>query len=57
LLKKINHLGFHHLFTAQKKLGTGNFASVFSVTRKADRKVFAAKAFSKAHLNTIDKGK
>lgn len=57
LLKKINHLGFHHLFKPMKKLGKGNFATVFQVARISDRKVFAVKAFSKAILNADEKGK
>lgn len=48
---------FHQLFTPIKKLKQGAFASVYMVKRKADGKMFAAKAFSKEGLFTKKNGK
>ena len=48
---KLNQRGFHELFKPLKKLGKGNFASVYEVERITDLRRFAVKAFSKQ--NTI----
>lgn len=43
----MNQRGFHELFRAHKKIGKGNFASVYLAERLEDDKMFAVKAFSK----------
>lgn len=45
----LNQKGFHTQFKPTKKLGKGNFASVYQVIRAEDGKKFAVKAFSKAN--------
>jgi hypothetical protein len=45
----LNQRGFHNQFKPVKKLGKGNFASVYQVIRVCDGKKFAVKAFSKAN--------
>jgi serine/threonine protein kinase len=45
----LNQRGFHNQFKPIKKLGKGNFASVYQVIRVSDGKKFAVKAFSKAN--------
>lgn len=45
----INQKGFHCQFKPIKKLGKGNFASVYQVIRVEDGSKFAVKAFSKAN--------
>ncbi len=47
LASKINQRGFHELFKPIKKIGKGNFASVYLAERLEDSKKFAIKAFSK----------
>lgn len=47
LASKINQRGFHELFKPIKKIGKGNFASVYLAIRLEDDKKFAIKAFSK----------
>jgi serine/threonine protein kinase len=49
LNRLINQKGFHSQFKPVKKLGKGNFASVYQVVRAEDGKKFAVKAFSKAN--------
>jgi serine/threonine protein kinase len=44
---KINQRGFHELFKPIKKIGKGNFASVYLVIKHEDGKKYAVKAFSK----------
>ena len=43
----MNQRGFHELFRAHKKIGKGNFASVYLAERLEDGLFFAVKAFSK----------
>ena len=47
LAKYINQRGFHECFKAHRKIGKGNFASVYLADRLEDEKSFAIKAFSK----------
>jgi serine/threonine protein kinase len=54
---KINQRGFHELFRAQRKIGKGNFASVYLAERLEDEKLFAVKAFSKEAAYNQEKGK
>jgi serine/threonine protein kinase len=49
LNKLINQKGFHVQFKPVKKLGKGNFATVYQVIRLEDGAKFAVKAFSKAN--------
>ena len=44
---RINQRGFHELFKPIKKIGKGNFASVYLAERKEDCRMVAVKAFSK----------
>lgn len=57
LSKIINQKGFHELFKPIKKLGKGNFASVYEVERVTDLKRFAVKAFSKQNTFAAKNGK
>lgn len=57
LNRKLNLLNFHTHYKAIKKIGKGNFASVYLV-EKADSGVsYAVKAFSKECVYSQDKGK
>lgn len=47
LAGKVNQRGFHELFKPIKKIGKGNFASVYLAIRLEDERKFAIKAFSK----------
>lgn len=47
LLTKLNYKGFHHEFKAIKELGSGNFASVYLVSKNDNNKLYAVKAFFK----------
>lgn len=47
LATQVNQRGFHELFKPIKKIGKGNFASVYLALRLEDDKKFAIKAFSK----------
>jgi serine/threonine protein kinase len=49
LNRYLNQKGFHHQFKPIKKLGKGNFATVYQVIRLEDHQKFAVKAFSKAN--------
>lgn len=55
--KYINQKGFHNQFKPVKKLGKGNFASVYEVIRVDDGKKLAVKAFSKANTYNAENGK
>lgn len=44
---RLNIKGFHNLFKPIKKIGKGNFASVYLAERLEDKKMVAVKAFSK----------
>lgn len=45
--QKVNQRQFHESFKAHKKIGKGNFASVYLADRLEDGRSFAIKAFSK----------
>lgn len=47
LKSKINQRGFHEQFKPKKKIGKGNFASVYLAEKLEDGKSYAVKAFSK----------
>lgn len=47
LASRLNQRGFHELFKPIKKIGKGNFASVYLAIRLEDERKFAIKAFSK----------
>jgi len=53
----MNQRGFHELYRAHKKIGKGNFASVYLAERLEDEKMFAVKAFSKEAAYAQEKGK
>ena len=53
----INRKGFHDLFRPIKKIGKGNFASVYLAERKEDGRMVAVKAFSKELIYSQEKGK
>ncbi|KAM3141261.1 hypothetical protein pb186bvf_006646 [Paramecium bursaria] len=55
--KRINQLGFHNMFRVFKKIGKGNFASVYLAERIEDNIRMAVKAFSKQTVYGEDKGK
>jgi len=57
LARRINQRGFHELFKPIKKIGKGNFASVYLAIRLEDDRKFAIKAFSKEATYGEDKGK
>ena len=57
LAKKLNQRGFHQLFKPIRKIGKGNFASVYLAIRLEDDRKFAIKAFSKEATYGEDKGK
>lgn len=57
LSKFLNQKGFHAQFKPIKKLGKGNFATVYLVARIEDGKKFAVKAFSKANVYSSENGK
>ena len=44
---KINQRGFHELFKPKKKIGKGNFASVYLAEKLEEGRNYAVKAFSK----------
>jgi serine/threonine protein kinase len=49
--------GFHEMFKPLKKLGRGNFATVYSAERITDHQRFAVKAFSKQNSYCAKNGK
>jgi serine/threonine protein kinase len=57
MASRLNQRGFHELFKPIKKIGKGNFASVYLAIRLEDDKKFAIKAFSKEATYAEDKGK
>jgi serine/threonine protein kinase len=57
LKAKINQRGFHEQFKPKKKIGKGNFASVYLAEKLEDGKNYAVKAFSKEAAYSEDKGK
>lgn len=54
---RINQFGFHHLFKVYKKIGKGNFASVYLAERIEDGQNMAIKAFSKQITYAEENGK
>lgn len=57
LKAKINQRGFHEQFKPKKKIGKGNFASVYLAEKLEDSRNYAVKAFSKEAAYSEDKGK
>ena len=47
LANRLNQRGFHETFKAIKKIGKGNFATVYLVQKHQNEKKYAVKAFSK----------
>ena len=54
---KLNQRGFHEQFKPIKKIGKGNFASVYLAEKLEDKVSYAVKAFSKEAAYSEDKGK
>jgi calcium-dependent protein kinase len=54
---KLNQRGFHEQFKPKKKIGKGNFASVYLAEKLETGRSFAVKAFSKEAAYSEDKGK
>ena len=57
MTKKLNQKGFHEMFKPIRKLGKGNFASVYEAERLTDGKKFAVKAFCKKNSYSAKNGK
>lgn len=57
LKERLNQRGFHEQFKPLRKIGKGNFASVYLVEKNEDKKNYAVKAFSKEAAYSEDKGK
>lgn len=55
--KRLNERGFHELFKPIKKIGSGNFATVYLVIKHEDGKKYAVKAFYKESAYEDDRGK
>lgn len=55
--KRINQRGFHEMFRPIRKLGKGNFATVYEAERLSDGLRFAVKAFSKQNSYSAKNGK
>ena len=53
----LNQRGFHELFKPIKKIGKGNFASVYLVHKHENGHKFAVKAFSKEAAYSEENGK
>jgi len=53
----LHQKGFHERFKPLRKLGKGNFATVYEVERFSDGKKFAVKAFSKQTCFAANRGK
>ena len=49
--------GFHELFKPIKKIGKGNFATVYLVYKHEDGQKYAVKAFSKENAYAEENGK
>lgn len=47
LKKYLNQFNFHHLVKAEKRLGKGNFATVYLGTQLKENRKMAIKAFGK----------
>lgn len=57
LKNRINQRGFHEQYKPKKKIGKGNFASVYLAEKIENNKNYAVKAFSKEAAYSEDKGK
>lgn len=57
LAKKLSQTGFHKIYKPIKKIGRGNFATVYLALRLEDDKRFAVKAFSKEYSYAEEDGK
>lgn len=55
--ERLNLSNFHILYKAVKKIGKGNFASVYLVDSTQNGKSYAVKAFSKELAFEEEKGK
>lgn len=55
--KKMNQKGFHEMFKPIRKLGKGNFATVYEAERLTDHTKFAVKAFLKQSIMNSKNGK
>lgn len=55
--QRINQMGFHNMFKVFKKIGKGNFASVYLAERIEDGQHMAIKAFSKSGVYSEENGK
>jgi calcium-dependent protein kinase len=53
----VNQRGFHEQFKPKKKIGKGNFASVYLADKLEDGRSYAVKAFSKEAAYSEEKGK
>ena len=54
---KLNQRGFHELFKPIKKIGKGNFATVYLVHKNENALKYAVKAFSKEAAYSEENGK
>jgi serine/threonine protein kinase len=54
---RLNQRGFHEQFKPKKKIGKGNFASVYLAEKVENGRNYAVKAFSKEAAYSEDKGK
>lgn len=57
LKDRVNQRGFHEQFKPKKKIGKGNFASVYLAEKIETGRNYAVKAFSKEAAYSEDKGK
>lgn len=55
--KILNMKGFQEMFKAVRKLGRGNFATVYESERITDHQRFAVKAFSKQNSYSSKNGR
>lgn len=55
--KRMNQKGFHEMFKPSRKLGKGNFATVYEAERLSDHAKFAVKAFIKQNCFASKNGK
>ena len=57
LRRYLNQIGFHEQFKPIKKIGKGNFASVYLAEKFEDGRKYAVKAFSKEAAYSEENGK
>lgn len=55
--KNLNMKGFQEMFRPIRKLGRGNFATVYEAERNTDHQKFAVKAFSKQNSYSSKNGR